>query len=447
MPHKSTNIPSLSDKSIIRYLNFIALYFAQGIPEGMLFFGIPAWMAMNNKSAGEIAAFAVAGGLPWSFKFIVAPLMDRYTFLPMGRKRPWVLLGQIGLMLSCIALALIKDPLNNLNWFMTGAFFVSFFGALQDVATDGMAIDIIPVKEQARANGFMWGAKTIGISVSLALGTWLLNNYSYKYAIIMLALVIGLAMLFPLFLRERTGEKILPWTKGHALPETKKIQLDNWAVILKSLISVFSLPNSILFTIAIFINQGAFNYFGTLLPIFTVKALNWTNATYSELFSTAKLIGGIIGMLIGGILIEKYGRMRMMNIYFFLLIAVNVTFIFLKNFWTNHTFIYGFMVIHSILYTLTCIGIFAIAMQFCWKKVSASQFTLYMTLSNLGRLALAALIGPINEYFSWEISLVSFSIMMGVSWLFMLMLNIKKHSQKIEALENEEALNNAYINS
>lgn len=450
MLHFSSNkafIPSLAQSALSRYFNFIALYFAQGIPEGMLFFGIPAWMAMNNKTPGEIATFTVAGGLPWSFKFIVAPLMDRYTFLPMGRKRPWVLFGQIGLMASFTAMALIPDPLNNMNLFMMGAFTVSFFGALQDVATDGMAIDIIPAEQQARANGFMWGAKTIGISASLAIGTWLLNHYGYQYAILMLAMSVGVTMLFPLFLRERNGERILPWTEGDALPETKKIQLDNWAIILKSLYSVFTLRNSILFTIIIFINQGAFNYFGTLLPIFTVKELNWSNTTYAELFSTAKLIGGIIGMLLGGILIERFGRIKMMNIYFFLIILANVFFTFSRSLWDNHSFIYGYMVIHGILYTFSCIAIFAIAMQFCWKKVSASQFTLYMTLSNLGRIALAALIGPIKDHFSWQISLLSFSIMMAICWLLMQFMNIEKHSAKIEALENEDALNSAYINT
>ncbi len=81
---KNYNIlPSLSENTFLRYFNFIALYFAQGVPEGMLTFGIPAWMAMNGKSPGEIASFTIVMVLPWSFKFIVAPIMDRYTCLLM----------------------------------------------------------------------------------------------------------------------------------------------------------------------------------------------------------------------------------------------------------------------------------------------------------------------------------------------------------------------------
>ena len=114
--------------------------------------------------------------------------------------------GQLGLIASCVAMAYVPDPLNNLTQFMIAGFVVSFFGAFQDVATDGMAVDIIPVNQQARANGFMWGSKIIGVSTSLALGTWLLNAYNFTTAILMLAVMIGVIMLVPLFLRERKGE-------------------------------------------------------------------------------------------------------------------------------------------------------------------------------------------------------------------------------------------------
>ena len=168
MMSTKTILPALSESPFFRYFNFVVLYVAQGIPEGMLFFGIPAWMAMNGKTPGEIASFVIACGLPWSFKVIVAPLMDRFTFLKMGRKRPWVIFGQLGLISSFVMMAFVPDPLNNLYQLMIAGFTVSFFGAFQDVATDVMAVDIIPIDEQARANGLMWGAKIMGTSFSLA---------------------------------------------------------------------------------------------------------------------------------------------------------------------------------------------------------------------------------------------------------------------------------------
>jgi MFS transporter, PAT family, beta-lactamase induction signal transducer AmpG len=436
-----STIPALSENIFLRYLNFIALYFAQGIPIGMLFFGIPAWMAMNGKTASEIATFAVVVALPPSFKFVVAPLMDRYTYLPMGRKRPWVILGQIGLVVSCIFMAHVPDPLSNLNQLMLAGFVVTFFSSFQDVATDGMAVDIIPQNQQARANGLMWGSMIIAISTSLALGTWLLNKYDFTIAMLMPAVVIGIIILVPIFLRERQGEKILPWTSGTASTETKQLQLNSFADIFKSLYSVFSLRNSLLLALLIFIGLGSFKYIGTLLPIFTVKELSWTNVEYSQYYATAKLIGGIVGMLLGGVLIEKFGKKTMINIYFFGLVFFITVLSFSKNYWSDKTFIYAFMIAHNILYTFASIGVFAVAMQCCWKKISASQFALYMTIANLGQISLAALIGPIKENFSWQITLFAYAIMVGFAWLLLQFLNINKQMEKVAELENWDVEN------
>lgn len=285
---KSFGIPSLSENTFLRYFNFVMLYLAQGIPEGMLFYGIPAWMAANEKTAGEVGSFVALVGLPWSFKMVVAPMMDRFTYLPMGRKRPWVLFGQLGLILSFILMAFIPDPFNNLSLFMAAGFCVSFFGSFQDVATDGMAVDIVPVNEQARANGFMWGSKIVGISASLALGTWLLNQYNFSVSVLSLSICVGLIMLAPLLLRERSGEKLLPWTKGETSPETEKMKLENWSLIFKSLYKVFRLRNSLLVALVGFIAQVGFNFITTLLPVFTVTQLEWTNQQYSNFFCYSK---------------------------------------------------------------------------------------------------------------------------------------------------------------
>jgi PAT family beta-lactamase induction signal transducer AmpG len=434
---KTKDLPALSEHTFLRYFNFIALYVAQGIPEGMILFGIPAWMAMNGKTPGEIGSFVAVFGLPWSFKIIVAPLMDRFTYLPMGRRRPWVLFGQLGLIASFIAMAFVPDPLNNLNLFMAAAFAVGFFGAFQDVATDGMAIDVVPVSQQARANGFMWGSKIIGTSASLALGSWMLNKHGFSFAILMLSVVVCLIMLVPLILRERPGEKLLPWNAGTASPENKKMQLTSWSVIFKSLYRVVSLRNSLLLGVILFVAQGAYNYVDTLLPIFTVQALGWTNLTYSQFFGTASLTGGIGGMLIGGILIDKFGKKRMMNIYFIMLILLTSGLAFFKVNWVHAWFISSFMVGYQVLYVFACIGVFAIGMECCWKKVSASQFTLYMTLGNLGRIAGAKLIGPVKNHLNWEYTIFMFAAMIALAWILLQFLNIHNHVTHVGNLENK----------
>ena len=220
--------PALSRSAPWRYITFAALYAAQGIPEGLTFFGIPAWLALNGVEAGPIGAYLAVITLPWSFKLLAGPLMDRWTFLPMGRRRPWVLFGQLGLILSLLLLGAVPAPLEHLTWLSAAGFVVSFFGAFQDVATDGMAVDVIPLQEQARANGLMWGAKTLGTAASLSLSTWLINHHGLDAAVAALALGVSTIMLLPLFLRERPGERRLPWTPGAASPEALAMQVGSW---------------------------------------------------------------------------------------------------------------------------------------------------------------------------------------------------------------------------
>ncbi|MBD2757782.1 MFS transporter [Spirosoma validum] len=430
--------PALSNRAFVRYFNFTALYFAEGLNMGMLFVGIPAWMAMQNKTPTEIGAFATACALPWTFKFVVAPLMDRYTYLPMGRKRPWVLFGQLGLMASLLVMAFVPDPLSNLQLFMGAAFLVSAFGAIQDAATDGMAVDVIPGDEQARANGFMGGARMIGSSLSLAGGSWLLNHYDFKVATLALALLIGLLTVVPILLREEPGEKIVPWTPGKPSTATQKMQITRWSTILRALWSLFRLKNSLLVAVLVFITQGSYNYFETLLPLFTVKIAGWTNVSYSRAFATADLIGGVGGMLLGGYLIERFGKKRMISIYLLLIMSITAALVVLKSYWTNDTFIYAFIITYRWLNAFAKIGVYAVAMECCSKLVSASQFTFYMTIGAVGSMVGATFIGPIKEHFSWEITFLLFAALMALAWVCLLLLNIGKLNRQINELETKE---------
>ncbi len=286
----------------------------------------------------------------------------------------------------------------------------------------------------------MWGAKIIGTSTSLALGSWLLYKYGFSTAILMLSIAVCLIMLVPLCFRERPGEKLLPWTAGNASAENKKIQITSWPVIFKSLYRVFTLRNSLLFAIMAFITQGSFNYIDTLIPIFTVQELGWTAQAYSQFYATASLIGGIGGMLIGGILIDKFGKIRMLNIYFFLLILLTSGLAFLKMYWPDILFISGFMIVYQVLYVFTTIGIFATGMQCCWKKVSATQFTLYMTVANMGRIVGAKLIGPMKIHFSWQYTLFAFAGMIALAWVLIQFIQVSQHVKRVVELEEKDAV-------
>ena len=423
----------LTDNALTRYITFSALYIAQGIPEGITFFAIPAWLAMNGKTAMEIAAYVGVIGIPWSFKIIIAPLMDRFTFLAMGRKRPWVILGQLGLIISFLCIGLVEDPLNNLSGLMAVGFFISFFGAFQDVATDGMAVDVIPENEQARANGLMWGTKIIGTSAALMAGTWLINNFGLATAISSLSIVVATIMFFPIYFRERPGEKTMPWTAGKVSPDSQQTQLKSWKNIFKSLYKVVRLKSSLVFALGVFVVSLMFGLIDTLLPIFSIQELGWTNSYFSNVFSITTVIGGFLGMFIGGYLVDYFGKIRMLSVYLFCITLLIAVFASFSNLWSNNLIIYTFILSYYTLYTFLCIAVFASAMHLCWKTVAATQFTLYMALSNMGRAAGAAMLGVLKTNFSWEIVFLIIAIMPVIMVILIQLINFKKHRVTIDS--------------
>jgi len=441
IPITYSRFPALAQNKVLRYLSFSALYLAQGIPEGLLWFGLPAWMAMNGKSAAEIAGFVAILGLPWSFKIIAAPIIDRFTWLVMGRRRPWILFGQFGLAASFLSMAFISDPLNNLAMLKLLGFFVGFFAVIQDIAVDGMAIDILPEDQQARANGLMWGSKTVGISASVAAGVFIINEYSFFYAISSFSLLVFLIMLIPLLIKERPCEKKLPWSKkGGISRNAAKIQVQSWKAVFLSLFRVFVLPVSLVMGVAAFSFTVGRGLLDTMMPVFTVQHLGWTDGAYSRVFSVVNLASGILGMFVAGALIDFFGKIRMIRIYLVLLILVVLTGVFLKPYWDQPALITAFIATFSILITFTTIAIFAAAMNLCWKRISATQFTLYMAISNLGLATGAWLMGLLSKFLTWEYIMAAYVLFPFVMLLLTPFIHFENHTKRVDILDEKYAI-------
>ena len=162
---------ALAESARMRYLAGSSMYFAQGIPFGLMNIAVPAWLASQGVEAGQIASFLAVIILPWAFKLLSGPLMDRFQFLPMGRRRPWVLGAQLGMTLSFFSLVLVDNPAEQVGLLTVLGLFINVFAATQDVAVDGMAIDLVPHEEEGRLNAFMSFGKAAGFLQVQELGT------------------------------------------------------------------------------------------------------------------------------------------------------------------------------------------------------------------------------------------------------------------------------------
>ncbi len=431
------NIPSLSENPILRYFTFIALYFSQGIPEGITLFAIPAWMAMNGKSIAEIAGYSAVIMIPFSLKILLAPIMERYTYLPMGRRKPWLLFGQSGILCSLIALSYVPNPLDNIFLITAVAVCVHIFVMFQDIATDSLVIDIVPIEQQGKANSLMWGSKTIGTSISLLIGTWLINQYDFSIAVLAMSFSIFIIMFVPLFLKERPGEKMLPWTAGKTSPHAALLTVDSWGKLFKSFKQVVILKNSLLLLITVFITMAAIHFLRTLLPIFTIQELGWSNILYSKIYSVSNLVGGIIGMLIGGFVIQRFGIVRFIQGSLFLLAILVASMVILAPLWNNSNFVSAFIAFFCTLVTFIYIGVLALAMNLCWKRISAIQFTFCMTIFNAGLASGATLLGFLSAFCESKILFIIFTFMIIISIIILKFIKTNRHREQVELLERD----------
>jgi subtilisin family serine protease/MFS family permease len=212
----TTMFGSVSAKS----LTLCALYTAQGVPSGFISFTLIAYLAQQGFSAAEIGNMLFWVYLPWVFKFLWGPFVDNYHYLPMGRRRPWILSAQAGMVATVLLIAVVPDIENKIALLTALLFFHNCFASLQDVAVDGLAVDILSPEEFGRINGFMFGAKRFGTMIGGAGIGYFMGKYAsigITEGLLLTVPILLLIMCLPAFIRERPGEKLFPWTDGDAV--------------------------------------------------------------------------------------------------------------------------------------------------------------------------------------------------------------------------------------
>ena len=132
-----------------RMLICVLTGFASGMPYYLLFQLLPAWLRSADVSLAMIGVLSLVG-LPYFWKFLWAPFMDRIT-PPFGRRRGWMLLAQLGLIVSIGALGYL-DPMNQTALVAVFASVIAFLSATQDVAIDAYRREVLPDEELGLGN-------------------------------------------------------------------------------------------------------------------------------------------------------------------------------------------------------------------------------------------------------------------------------------------------------
>ena len=117
-----------------RMLVAFVMGFSCGLPLLLTGSVLQAWLKKSGVDLGTIGLFNLVG-LPYAFKFLWAPVMDRFTLRLLGRRRGWLLIAQVALIGSLVLLA-FSHPAISPWWLALMAFLVTFFSASQDIVVD-----------------------------------------------------------------------------------------------------------------------------------------------------------------------------------------------------------------------------------------------------------------------------------------------------------------------
>lgn len=144
------------------------LYFVQGLPYGFQLIALPVYLRAEGVSLVNIG-LASALALPWSFKVLWGPLVDRYGSQRVGRRRSWILPLQALLGAVC-ALAAFVEPSRGLTVLLVLVLAMNLFASTLDVAVDGLAVDLLGPGELGYGNI----AQVVGYKLGILTGGGLL---------------------------------------------------------------------------------------------------------------------------------------------------------------------------------------------------------------------------------------------------------------------------------
>ncbi|WP_271078296.1 MFS transporter [Aurantiacibacter sp. MUD61] len=374
----------LSRSRNLRLATLFILYVAQGVPIGLFWFAVPAWMAANGAGAAEIGSVMALTALPWTLKLVNGFIMDRYTFLAMGRRRIWIIGAQLVMILLLFACAAVQPEVTDILLLGVAGFVVNMATTFQDVAVDGLAVDIMEEDERARGSGMMFGGQAIGIAVAAAATGYVIANLGPAAAYLLSAAFIGLITLYMIVLREREGEKLLPWTGGKTHPRNLDVQLGAWWPIFKNTFRSLLLPVSLLWLPVLLVRGFHYGMFTAITPVIGASEVGWDEASITGLVGMAQLIGGVLGLTLGGWLGDRLGAKPTTILFFVCYIALSMTMFATQDMWSDPSLFRGFVFAWCALDTLITVSALPISMRLCDSRVAATQFTLYMACSNFG---------------------------------------------------------------
>jgi PAT family beta-lactamase induction signal transducer AmpG len=379
-----------------KLIGILLLGFASGLPYMLVFSTLTAWLRDVGISLTEIGFFAWLV-LTYSLKFLWAPFVDRYSipgFKVFGKRRGWILFSQSLIFLSLFGMSLI-DPLNNIQLLALLAFFVAFFGSIQDVAVDALRIEIGEAKEQGNlAASYQLGYRVaILIATSAALIFADIYSWSYVYQSMSLFILVGSAG--ALICHEPNNHEIAILRFDKALIEAFKEffhRFGLWsAALLLLIVSTYRLTDIVMGPMA--------------MPFYL--DLGFSKTEIGALVKTIALFGSVIGFFIGGLLIKRISLFSALLFGGFCVLITNLFFAYVASTQANISLLSLIVGFDSFAAGLVGTINIAFLTSLVSKKFTAVQYAMLTSFMMLPGKFLSGFSGVLADYYVTASSLES----------------------------------------
>ncbi len=376
-------------KDIFNKKSLICIFtgFTSGLPLFILISLLPAWLRSSGLDLKAIGLFALIQ-FPFTWKFLWAPLFDRFSFA-MGRRRGWLIIFQLLLLLT-IALAGFIDPVSQLTSVAIISIVIAFFSASQDVVIDAYRRELLLDHELGLGNAVHVNAYKIASLIPGSLSLVLADFFAWNFVFIVTALFMLPGIIMTLLVSEPKLKIASPKTLKEAVIEP-----------LKEFKNRKGLNSALMILLFIFLYKIGDSMATALATPFYLD-LGFSMTEIGLIAKNAGLWPGIIGGLLGGIWMIKLGINKALWVFGFMQMFATLSFAWLASVGDNNIVLAITVGLEFFAAGLGTTAFVAYIAKTTNPSYTATQFALFTSLASVPRTLTNASTGYLVEFFGWQ---------------------------------------------
>ena len=359
--------------------------FACGLPLLLTITVLQAWMTEEGMDLAVIGLMSLVG-IPYTVKFLWAPLFDRFTLPFLGRRRGWLLIAQIALIFSIAGLGL-SNPKNN-PWLLAfAAFLVTFFSASQDIVVDAYRREDLSDKELGLGSSLYVNGYRIGMLLASGGGLILADHIPFSLVYIIMAACLLPGVLTTLLAHEPQISVETPKTMREA--------------VFEPLTEYFSRHGALWILAFILLYKIG----DTMASAMTTPFYLDIGFTKTEIGAVVKLFGfwaTMAGSLIGGLIMLRFGINRALWVFGFLQAVSTAGFAILARIGNNVPALSAVIGFENLSSGMGTAAYMAFMASITNKRFTATQYALLSSLMGIPRVLASAPTGFFVKNIGWE---------------------------------------------